>query len=89
MLKTGDSINEHPNDNDPNSKLKALYNILTAMWMLKYGTTRFQRHHMNSVLVETWESFTVSAGNIIRDTFDKTNLLPFIQPNMIKIHRHV
>ena len=41
ILKAGDSINNQPNDNGPNSKLKALYNILKAKWMLKYGTTRF------------------------------------------------
>ena len=53
ILKVGDSINNQPNENGPNSKLKALYNISKAKWMLKYGTTRFQPHHMNSVLVET------------------------------------
>ena len=54
ILKAGDSINNQPNENGPNSKLKALYNRLKAKWMLKYGTTRLQPHHMNSVLVETW-----------------------------------
>ena len=68
-LKLGDSMNEHPNDNGPNSKLKALYNILKAKWMLKYGTARFQPHHMNYFLVEIREVFTVSAGHIIRDKF--------------------
>ena len=48
ILKAGDSINNQPNDNGPNSKLKALYNTPKAKWMLKYGTTRFQPHHMNS-----------------------------------------
>ena len=38
---------------------------------------------MNSVLVETWEAFTVSAGNIIVDSFAKTRLLPLSPPNMI------
>ena len=51
--------------------------------MLKYGTTRFQPHYMNSVLVETWESFMVSAGNIIRGRFAKTRLLPLSPPTMI------
>ena len=51
--------------------------------MLKYGITRFQSHHINSVLVETREAFTVSAGNIIRDSFAKTHLPPLIQTNMI------
>ena len=27
ILKAGDSINDHPNDNGPNLTLKALYNI--------------------------------------------------------------
>ena len=53
VLKVGDSINDQPNDNGPNSKLKYLYNILNSKWMLNYGTTRFQPLHMNSVLVET------------------------------------
>ena len=52
ILKAGDSINDHPNENGPNSALKDLYNISKAKWMLKYSTTSFQPHHMNSVLVE-------------------------------------
>ena len=51
--------------------------------MLKYGTTRFQPHHMNSVLVEAWDAFKVSYGNIIVDSFAKTHLLPLSPPNMI------
>ena len=83
ILKAGDSINDQPNDNGPNSKLKALYNILKYKWMLNYGKTRFKPHHMNYVLVETWEAFTVSAANIIREIFSKTHLLPLSPPNMI------
>ena len=40
ILKLGESINDQPNDNGPNSKLKALYNISKAEWMMNYGTTR-------------------------------------------------
>ena len=40
ILKSGDSINDQPNDNRPNSTLKALYNNSKAKWMVKYGTTR-------------------------------------------------
>ena len=89
ILKVGDSINNQPNDNGPNSKLKSLYNILKAKWILKYGTTRFQTHYMNSVLVETWEAFKVSAGNIISDSFAKNYPPPLIPPNMIKKFMHV
>ena len=83
ILNVDDSINDQTNDNGPNSKLKALYNISKDKWMLKYGTTRFQPHHMNYVLVETWKAFKVSSGNIIRDSFAKTHLLPLSPSNMI------
>ena len=51
--------------------------------MLTYGTARFQPHHMNYVLVETWEAFTVSYGNIIKDSFAFSHLLPLSPTNMI------
>ena len=46
-------------------------------------TTRFQLHHMNSVLVEAWEAFKVSYVNIIVDNFAKSHLLPLSPPHMI------
>ena len=51
--------------------------------MVKYGTTRFQPHHMNAVLAEAWDAFKVASGNIIVDSFAKTHLLPLIPPNII------
>ena len=51
--------------------------------MLKYGTTRFQPHHINAVLVETWEAFTISSGNIVRNSFAETHIFPLSPPNMI------
>ena len=63
--------------------MKALYNTSKDKWMLKYGITRFQSHHIKSVLVETREAFTVSAGNIIRDSFAKTHLHPLTPTNTI------
>ena len=82
ILKAGDSTSNYPNGNGHNAKLKALYNTSKAKWMMKYVTSRFQPHHMNYVLDETWEAFTVSAGNIIRDRSARTQLLPLIPPNM-------
>ena len=49
--------------------MKYPYNISKSKWMLKYGTTKFEPHHMNYSFVETWEDFMVSAGNIIREIF--------------------
>ena len=34
ILKAGDSINNQPNDNGPNSTLKAIYNRLKAVYPL-------------------------------------------------------
>ena len=36
--KAGNSTNDQPNNNGPNTKLKSLYNMAKAEWMLKYGT---------------------------------------------------
>ena len=35
---------------------------------------------MNSVLVEAWDSFKVSAGKIIRDIFEKKKIPPLSPP---------
>ena len=37
---------------------------------------------MNSILVEAWDTFEVSAGNIIREIFVKTKLLFLSPPNL-------
>ena len=80
VLKPGDSINDQPNDNDPNSKLKYLYNVAKSVWVLKYGTEIVSPHYMSFVLVEAWYDFNISAGNIIRDSFAKTRIPPLTPP---------
>ena len=82
VLKARDSINDQPNNNGPNSKLKSLYNVAKSVWMLKYGTKTFSPRHMNSVLFEAWGAFNMSAGNIIRYSFAKTKLPPIIPTNL-------
>ena len=37
VLKSGDSISDQHNDNDPNEKLKSTYNVAKSAWILKYG----------------------------------------------------
>ena len=83
VLKAGEYVNNQPNDNGPNSKLKDICNISKYNWMLKYNTTIFQPRHMNYVLVETWEDFMLSTVNIIRYSFAKIRLLPLRPPNII------
>ena len=79
-LKLDDSVNDHPNDNVSNAKLNYLYNDVKSVWMMKYGTTKILTHHMNSILVESWGAFKVSAVNIIRDSFVKKNYPPSVLP---------
>ena len=45
ILKLGDSVNNHTNDNRPNYKLNSLYNEMKYVWMLKYGTICFTSPH--------------------------------------------
>ena len=52
--------------------------------MLKYGTAKFSPHHTSFVLSDAWDSFNISAGNIIRDSFVKTKLPPLIPNNLTK-----
>ena len=82
ILKVGDYINNHTNDNRTNAKIKALYNTLKDKWMLNYGTSKFQPHHMKSVMFETCEAFMVSARNIIENSFSKTWIPPLRPPNI-------
>ena len=74
--KAGDSTINQPNDNGTNVKLKYLYNELKAACIMKCGTEKYLNHHMNYILEESWNTFNVSAGNIISDRFVKTKLPP-------------
>ena len=61
--------------------MKFLHNNVKSSWMLKYGTTIFLPHHMNSILAEAWDAFKVSSGKIIRDSSAKKNLRPLSYPD--------
>ena len=89
VLKAGDSLNDQPNDNGPNAKLKSLYNVSKAVWMVKYGTKKVLPHHMNFALVEAWDTFKVSDGNNTRDSFLKKSYPPSSLTNLQQIPRHV
>ena len=82
VLKPGESINDHPNDNGPNAKLKSLYIVIKSTWMLKYGMTKFSPQHMKFVLFEALDAFKMSDVNIIRDNFAKEQLPSLIPPNL-------
>ena len=41
-------------------------------------------HHMNSILVESWDAFNVSSGKVIRDRSVKNKLPPLRPTDLIK-----
>ena len=84
ILKTGNYVNDQPNGNGPNYKLKHLYNDVKSTWMIKYGTTKFLSHHTKSILVESWGTFKGSAGNIIRGIFVKKKIPPLSPTELTK-----
>ena len=71
ILKSLDYVNDHPNENGPNTKLKSLYNVSKVSWILNYGMVIFLPHHMNSILMEVWDACNVSVRNIISEKFVK------------------
>ena len=85
ILKAGNSINNQPDDNGRNVKLKYLYNVEKAAWVQKYGTAKFLSRHMNFVLVKSCYAFKVPADNSIRYRFLKTQLLP-LSPAYLTTH---
>ena len=46
ILKSGNSVNDQPNDNGSNSKLKFFYNEVKYVWMLRYGTPKLLTRHI-------------------------------------------
>ena len=66
--------NGQNNDIRPNAKHKSHCSDATLAWLLKYGTTQILPHHMNSILMESWDAFKVSSSNIARDIYVKTDL---------------
>ena len=44
--------------------------------MLNHGMKKLLPLHMNSILVEAWDKFKVSIGNIVRDVFVKKSTPP-------------
>ena len=57
ILKACDSTNDQPNDNGPSLKIKRYYGIEKVKCQRQHGTIKFTPAHMNSILVEMWNSF--------------------------------
>ena len=80
FLKAGDSTNNQPNDNGPNAAFKVCYNDRKDEWDEQFGTTQYTPPHMNKVLVNAWNEFTLKAAPIVVKAFKKTKLYPLQPP---------
>ena len=76
ILKSDDYVNDQPNNNGPNTKLKNLYVNSIMTWMRHHGTLKFTPDHMNSVLIDTWKNFKISSATITQNSFKKTHITP-------------
>ena len=54
ILKSGDSVHNHPNYSGPILNLNNMYGNSRMNCMSKHRTIKFTLTHMNSILVETW-----------------------------------
>ena len=87
IQEAGDSVNYQPNDNDPNMGINKWCSDSIMNFMSHHVTLRFIPPHMNSVLVETWESFKLSSTTITHKSFKKTHLLPLSLPDIGTNHQ--
>ena len=81
ILKSGVSVQYHPNYNGPNLKLKNMYGNAIMNWMRNHGNPKFTLVHINDVIVETWGSFKISSISITQDSFNKTHVLSHSPPD--------
>ena len=80
-MQSQNSENDQPNNNGPNACLKGYYNKAKEIWDERFGTTRYNAPHFNSVMVQAWGEFTLSAPPIIKRAFEKTRLHPLRPPS--------
>ena len=91
VLKYGDFVNDQPNDNGPNAKLKSLYNVANSVWMLKYGMTKFHLATWNLSWLKHGETsicqlVTSSGTALINKKNPQTSQLNNKYPGMCCLH---
>ena len=80
--KVGDLENNQPNDNWFNAKAKRIYNEGKAKWDKTFVSTKFNPHHMNSVIIEMWKRLLIGTDKTTQHSFEKTKLLPLRTPTV-------
>ena len=80
IIKADESINENPNDNVPNLKLKGIYGKARINCQRQHRTPKFTTEEMNYVLVETWRYFQLSSAPVTINAVKKKNIAPLTAP---------
>ena len=76
ILKSGDSVHDHTNNNFANLNLNSLYFNTIMNRMRNHVTLKFMPSNINSVLVKTWESFKLSFAKITQEDFNNIHIWP-------------
>ena len=72
ILNAGNSMDDQPNNNGPNTNLKNLHGNARMKWMRHHKTLKFSPPHANSFRVETWEAFKLSSAKTTQKYIRKT-----------------
>ena len=80
-------MHKQPNVNGLNVKLNNLYGNARINWIRNNEILQLILDHMNSILVEKWESSKLSAAKTTQEDFNKIHLLPISQSKKVTNHQ--
>lgn len=78
FLKSNDSINDQPNDNGMNSRLRSVYNLELEQWKLEHMSMALTPPRFNTVFASAWKKYISdpSLPALIVRAFAKTGIWP-------------
>ena len=76
FLKANNSEQDQPNDNGPNSVLKACYDARFDDWLHQYDGVPFNGAFFNAVFVPAWRDWKAKASGAIARAFSDCGLWP-------------
>lgn len=89
FLCSNNSIQDQPQDNGPNAKLKSLYNDdKYQTWREQHPGVPYTKAFFNTVIQDTWNDFVhdSSTRGCIRKSFEKTGLYnPSLEPKSVPV----
>ena len=80
-------MHKQPNVNGLNVKFNNLYGNARINWIRNNEILQLILDHMNSSLVEKWESSKLPAAKTTQEDFNKIHLLPISQSKKVTNHQ--